>query len=126
MTQVTKVTDGVGGWVRPNKGAGQGMARGHWLKFHESKQKVFCGDNERPVPLAEILLLAGGGVRLQAPLLRLADSEDIFMSCHPQYTLYSYKMDSGKFCLNFSDSVIHHVSLLKPSLSKFCTNLVMP
>ena len=41
-------------------------------------------------------------------------------------TGHSYKMDSGKFCLNFSDSVIHHVSLLKPSLSKFCTNLVMP
>ena len=39
-------------------------------------------------------------------------------------TVYSYKIDSGKFCLNFSDSVMHHVSLLKPSLSNFCTNLV--
>ena len=95
MTQVTKVTDDVGGWVRPNKGAGQGMARGHWLKIHESKQKVFCGDNERPVPLAEILLLAGGGVRLQAPLLRLADSEDIFMSCHPQYTVIKWILESS-------------------------------
>ena len=93
MTQVTKVTDGVGGWVRPNKG--QGMDRGHWLKIHESKQKVFCGDNERPVPLAEILLLAGGGVRLQAPLLRLADSEDIFMSCHPLATVIKWILESS-------------------------------
>ena len=77
------------------QGGRAGQARGHWLKFHESKQKVFCGDNERPVPLAEILLLAGGGVRLQAPLLRLADSEDIFMSCHPQYTVIKWILESS-------------------------------
>ena len=71
------------------------MGRGRWLTIHEFNPKEFFVDNQRPVPLAEILLLAGGGVRLQAPLLRLADSEDIFMSCHPQYTVIKWILESS-------------------------------